>query len=169
MGTGFRPGGACSPPHLTRFRWRGASARGRGGLLLSSCGTSGLMGKGREIGAQLHAWLARGDREALQSRRLEGVLLDALGGDPRLRAPVRDLALQPLLLKLLQEPSPAARRSMLETLVQDLQATYAPAVLAELLDLLVEPIEQQYLVDVAAARCKRSIAFARAFGEAWCT
>lgn len=94
------------------------------------------MGKGREIGAQLHAWLARGDREALQSRRLEGVLLDALGGDPRLRAPVRDLALQPLLLKLLQEPSPAARRSMLETLVQDLQATYAPAVLAELLDLL---------------------------------
>lgn len=94
------------------------------------------MGKGREIGAQLNAWLARGDREALQSRRLEGVLLDALGSDDRLRAPVRDLALQPLLLKLLQESSPAARRSMLETLVQDLHATYAPTVLAELLDLL---------------------------------
>lgn len=46
-------------------------------------------------------------------------------------------------------------------------AEIAPA--SELLDLLVEPIEQQYLVDVAAARCKRSIAFARAFGEAWCT
>jgi len=28
---------------------------------------------------------------------------------------------------------------------------------------------QQYLVDIADARCKRSIAFARAFGEAWCT
>lgn len=94
------------------------------------------MGKGREIGAQLNAWLVRGDREALQSRRLEGVLLDALGSDDRLRAPVRDLALQPLLLKMLQESSPAARRSMLEALVQDLQATYAPAVLAELLDLL---------------------------------
>lgn len=40
---------------------------------------------------------------------------------------------------------------------------------ADLLDLLVEPIEQQYLVDIADARCKRSIAFARAFGEAWCT
>lgn len=94
------------------------------------------MGKGREIGAQLHAWLAGGDREPLQARRIEGVLLDALGGDPRLRGPVRDLALQPLLLTLLQETSPVARRSLLETLVQDLQATYAPAVLGELLDLL---------------------------------
>jgi membrane associated rhomboid family serine protease len=94
------------------------------------------MGKGREIGAQLHAWLAGGDREPLQARRIEGVLLDALGSDPRLRGPVRDLALQPLLLTLLQETSPVARRSLLETLVQDLQATYAPAVLGELLDLL---------------------------------
>ena len=94
------------------------------------------MGKGREIGAQLNAWLAGGDREPLQARLLEGVLLDALGGDARLRGPVRDLALQPLLVKLLQETSPAARRSLLETLVQDLQATYAPAVLGELLDLL---------------------------------
>jgi membrane associated rhomboid family serine protease len=94
------------------------------------------MGKGREIGAQLHAWLAGGDREPLQARRIEGVLLDALGSDPRLRGPVRDLALQPLLVTLLQESSPVARRSLLETLVQDLQATYAPAVLGELLDLL---------------------------------
>lgn len=94
------------------------------------------MGKGREIGAQLHAWLVGGDRSPLQARALEGVMLDALGSDSRLRAPVRDLALQPLLLQLLQEPSAAARRSMVETLAQDLQATYAPAVLAELLDLL---------------------------------
>jgi len=94
------------------------------------------MGKGREIGAQLHAWLAGGDRAPLQSRLLEGVLLDALGSDARLRGPVRDLALQPLLIRLLQESSPAARRSMLDTLVQDLRATYAPAVLGELLDLL---------------------------------
>ena len=94
------------------------------------------MGKGREIGAQLHAWLAGGEREPLQARRIEGVLLDALGSDPRLRGPVRDLALQPLLVTLLQETSPVARRSLLETLVQDLQATYAPAVLGELLDLL---------------------------------
>ena len=94
------------------------------------------MGKGREIGAQLHAWLAGGDREPLQARRIEGVLLDSLGSDPRLRGAVRDLALQPLLVKLLQETSPVARRSLLETLVQDLQATYAPAVLGELLDLL---------------------------------
>lgn len=94
------------------------------------------MGKGREIGAQLNVWLAGGHCEPLQPRLLEGVLLDALGPDARLRGPVRDLALQPLLLKLLQETSPAARRSLLETLVQDLQVTYAPAVLAELLDLL---------------------------------
>lgn len=94
------------------------------------------MGKGREIGAQLHAWLAGGDREPLQPRLIEGVLLDALGGDARLKGPVRDLALQPLLLQLLREPSLAVRRSMLETLVQDLQATYTPGVLNELLDLL---------------------------------
>lgn len=94
------------------------------------------MGKGREIGAQLHAWLAAGSPERLQGRLLEGVLLDALGNDARLRGPVRDLALQPLLVQLLQESSPAVRRSMLETLAQDLQGTYAPTVLAELLDLL---------------------------------
>lgn len=94
------------------------------------------MGKGREIGAQLHAWLDGAERAPLQPRLLEGVLLDALGSDSRLRGPVRDLALQPLLIKLLQEPSPAARRSMLDTLVQDLRGIYAPAVLAELLDLL---------------------------------
>lgn len=94
------------------------------------------MGKGREIGAQLNAWLAGAGRESLQPRLLEAVLLDALGSDPRLRGPLRDLALQPLLVKLLQESSPAVRRSMLETLVQDLQVTYAPAVLSELLDLL---------------------------------
>ena len=94
------------------------------------------MGKGREIGSQLHAWLAGGDREPLQARRIEGVLLDALGSDPRLRGPVRDLALQPLLVRLLQETSPVVRRSLLESLIQDLQDTYAPAVLGELLDLL---------------------------------
>jgi len=94
------------------------------------------MGKGREIGAQLQAWLAAGSPDRLQGRLLEGVLLDALGSDARLRGPVRDLALQPLLTQLLQETSPAARRSMLETLAQDLQGIYAPAVLAELLDLL---------------------------------
>ena len=94
------------------------------------------MGKGREIGAQLRTWLARGDLEPLQARVLEGVLLDALGQDIRLRGPVRDLALQPLLLKLLQERSPGARRSMLDTLTRELADTYAPAVLTELLDLL---------------------------------
>lgn len=95
------------------------------------------MGKGREIGTQLSDWLARGERQSLHGRVLEGVLLDALGSEePRLRGPLRDLALQPLLLTLLVESSPAARRSLLETLVQDLQATYAPAVLGELLDLL---------------------------------
>jgi membrane associated rhomboid family serine protease len=94
------------------------------------------MGKGRQIGAQLNTWLAGVGRESLQPRLLEAVLLDALGSDPRLRGPLRDLALQPLLLKLLQESSPAVQRSMLETLAGDLQDTYAPVVLAELLDLL---------------------------------
>ena len=95
------------------------------------------MGKGREIGAQLHAWLERGDSEPLQSRLLEAMLLDALGSEnPRLRGPLRDLAFQPLLLKLLMESSAAVRRSMLDALCQDLRATYSTAVLEELLDLL---------------------------------
>ncbi|MFM7315056.1 MAG: rhomboid family intramembrane serine protease [Cyanobium sp.] len=95
------------------------------------------MGKGRELGTQLRAWLEGGGQHPLHARLLEGMLLDALGSEePRLRGPLRDLALQPLLLTLLQERSPAVRRSMLDTLGQDLRATYAAPVLAELLDLL---------------------------------
>lgn len=94
------------------------------------------MGTGREIGSRLRTWMATGRSEPLSGRLLEGVLLDALDGETRLRGAVRDLAFQPLVAKLLQEPSPAVRRSLLDTLTQELGAIYAPAVLAELLDLL---------------------------------
>lgn len=94
------------------------------------------MATGREIGSRLRAWLRQSEAAAAPPRRLEAFLLDHLGDDSRLRGPLRDLALQPLLLQLLREPSPAVRRSLLDALVRDLADTYAPPVLAELLDLL---------------------------------
>ena len=94
------------------------------------------MGKGREIGLQLRDWLDRADRQPLQARLLQGWLLDALGEETRLAGPLRDLAHQPLFLKLLQEPSSAVRRSLVEALRQELQGIYAAPALLELADLL---------------------------------
>jgi len=94
------------------------------------------MATGGEIGSRLRAWLRQSEAGAPPPRRLEAFLLDHLGDDSRLRGPLRDLALQPLLLQLLRERSPAVRRSLLDALVRDLADTYAPPVLAELLDLL---------------------------------
>jgi len=94
------------------------------------------MTTGAEIGSRLRAWLRQSEAAAPPPRRLEAFLLDHLGDDSRLRGPLRDLALQPLLLQLLRERSPAVRRSLLDALVRDLADTYAAPVLAELLDLL---------------------------------
>jgi len=94
------------------------------------------MGKGREIGLQLHRWISQADPQPLQGRVLQGLLLDALGEQTRLLGPLRDLAQQPLFLQLLQEPSPAIRRSLIEALRQELAGIYAAATLAELTDLL---------------------------------
>lgn len=94
------------------------------------------MGTGGEIGSQLRTWLLQAGGTPPPPRRLEAFLLDHLGDESRLRGALRDLAVQPLLLQLLREPSPAVRRSLLDTLVQDLADIYAPPVLAELLDLL---------------------------------
>lgn len=94
------------------------------------------MGTGGEIGSQLRAWMLRADATPQQPRQLEAFLLDHLGEEIRLRGPLRDLAGQPLLLQLLREPSPAVRRSLLDTLVRDLADIYAAPILAELLDLL---------------------------------
>lgn len=94
------------------------------------------MGTGGEIGSQLRLWLQRDQAAPLQPRLLEAFLLDQLGGETRLRGPLRDLAVQPLLLQVLREPSAAVRRSLLDTLARDLAEIYAPPVLEELLALL---------------------------------
>ena len=60
------------------------------------------MGVGRDLGHQLRRWLEQ-DPEALrQSRALTNRLMDGLGAEESLRAPLRDLASQPLLLQVLQ-------------------------------------------------------------------
>ena len=94
------------------------------------------MGKGREIGLQLRAWLAQADPQQIQPRLLQGLMLDGLGEETRLAGPLRDLAQQPLFLQLLREPSAAIRRSLMESLQQELAGIYAATTLSELIDLL---------------------------------
>lgn len=113
------------------------------------------MGKGREIGLQLREWLDRADRQPLQGRILQGWLLDALGEETRLAGPLRDLAQQPLFRKLLQEPSAALRRSLMEALRQELVGIYAAPTLSELTDLLTavsgQPVPQSAPAPEAAS------------------
>ena len=93
------------------------------------------MGVGRDLGHQLRRWLEQ-DPEALrQSRALTNRLMDGLGAEESLRAPLRDLASQPLLLQVLHSQG-AQRQSALSSLRQQLGRTYAPAIERELLDLL---------------------------------
>ena len=61
------------------------------------------MGVGRDLGHQLRRWLEQDPQALRQSRALTNRLMDGLGAEESLRAPVRDLASQPLLLQVLQQ------------------------------------------------------------------
>ena len=93
------------------------------------------MGKGRELGLQLRQWIATGSVSLDNPQALANRLIDALGAEQSLRGPVRDLATQPLLLRVLQLQG-GPQRSAVTALSQHLAGIYAPRVLAELLDLL---------------------------------
>lgn len=93
------------------------------------------MGVGRDLGHQLRRWLEQDPDALRQSRALTNRLMDGLGAEESLRAPVRDLASQPLLLQVLHSQG-AQRQSALSSLRQQLGRTYAPAIERELLDLL---------------------------------
>ena len=93
------------------------------------------MGVGRDLGQQLRAGLERDPAGLRQGRAISNRLSDGLGANESLRGPMRDLASQPLLLQALHSDG-ASQRSALSSLQQQLQHTYAPAVLQELLDLL---------------------------------
>lgn len=93
------------------------------------------MGKGRELGLQLRQWIATGSVSLDNPQALANRLIDALGAEEQLRGPVRDLASQPLLQRVLQLQG-GPQRSAVAALSSHLAGIYAPAVLAELLDLL---------------------------------
>jgi membrane associated rhomboid family serine protease len=93
------------------------------------------MGVGRDLGHQLRRWLEQDPDALRQSRALTNRLMDGLGAEESLRAPLRDLASQPLLLQVLHSQG-AQRQSALSSLRQQLGRTYAPAIERELLDLL---------------------------------
>lgn len=93
------------------------------------------MGKGSDLGLQLKQWLET-DPQALRSgQALANRFIDALGAEDALRAPLRDLATQPLLLEALHRRG-ASRSSAVLSLAEQLSHTYSPAVLSELLELL---------------------------------
>ncbi len=94
------------------------------------------MGKGREIGTRLQAWLAEGSAIPFSQQGLIGRMLDELGEDTSLQAPLRDLAMRPLFRQSLLQQQPALRQSAALNLNRELQAIYAPRVQAELQDLI---------------------------------
>ena len=93
------------------------------------------MGKGRELGLQLRQWIATGSVGLDNPQALANRLIDALGAEESLRGPVRDLANQPLMLRVLQLQG-GPQRSAIQALSGHLAGIYSPRVLAELLDLL---------------------------------
>jgi hypothetical protein len=93
------------------------------------------MGKGRELGLQLREWIANGAVSLDNPQAVANRLIDALGAEETLRGPVRDLATQPLLQRVLQLQG-GPQRSAIAALSSHLAGIYAPAVLAELLDLI---------------------------------
>jgi hypothetical protein len=93
------------------------------------------MGKGRDLGLQLRRWLDDGVVPADSGTALANRLIDGLGADDSLKAPIRDLASRPLLAQVLRQRG-AAQRSALQALIRDLSTTYTTRVMEELGDLL---------------------------------
>lgn len=93
------------------------------------------MGIGRDLGLQLRQWVEIDHLDLGSTAAVTNRLMDALGGEQSLRAPLRDLASQPLTLRALRLRG-AEQQAALQALQQVLAETYSPAVLGELLDLL---------------------------------
>lgn len=93
------------------------------------------MGKGEELGRELRHWIAVDRWYPASGPALANRLIDLLGEQDTLKAPLRDLAAQPQFLSLLRQPQPASAAAV-EALCGVLARTYAPAVLAELRDLI---------------------------------
>ena len=93
------------------------------------------MGKGEELGRELRHWITMDDWRPASGTALANRLIDLLGEQDTLKAPLRDLAGQPQFLQLLRQPQPPSPAAV-EALIGHLSHTYAPAVLAELQDLI---------------------------------
>ena len=93
------------------------------------------MGKGRELGLKLREWIEAGTLPLEHSSGLANRMVDLLGADDALKAPIRDLASQPLLLRALGQRG-GSQRSAIQSLLSDLSRTYSPPVMEELLDLI---------------------------------
>lgn len=93
------------------------------------------MGKGEELGRELRHWITVDRWCPASGPALANRLIDLLGEQDTLKAPLRDLAAQPQFLNLLRQPQPASAAAV-EALCGVLARTYAPAVLAELQDLI---------------------------------
>ncbi|MEB3200076.1 MAG: rhomboid family intramembrane serine protease [Synechococcaceae cyanobacterium] len=93
------------------------------------------MGKGQELGRQLRHWIVDDHWVPASGQLVANRLLDLLGAEESLRAPLRDLAAQPLFLQLLRQ-LPRPQVASAEALRALLARTYAPAVLQELEDLI---------------------------------
>jgi hypothetical protein len=93
------------------------------------------MGKGEELGRELRHWITVDRWYPASGPALANRLIDLLGEQDTLKAPLRDLAAQPQFLSLLRQPQPASAAAV-EALCGILARTYAPVVLAELQDLI---------------------------------
>jgi membrane associated rhomboid family serine protease len=93
------------------------------------------MGKGRELGLKLREWIEAGTLPLDHATGLANRMIDVLGADDALKAPVRDLASQPLLLRALDQRG-GAQRSAIQSLLSDLSSTYTAQVMEELTALL---------------------------------
>ncbi|MFN7901048.1 MAG: rhomboid family intramembrane serine protease [Synechococcaceae cyanobacterium] len=93
------------------------------------------MGKGEELGHELRRWITVDRWLPPSGPALANRLIDLLGEQDTLKAPLRDLAGQPQFLQLLRQPQPASPAAV-EVLCALLARTYAPAVLGELQDLV---------------------------------
>ena len=93
------------------------------------------MGKGRELGLKLREWIEAGTLPLDHASGLANRMIDVLGADDALKAPIRDLASQPLLLRALDQRG-GAQRSAIQSLLSDLSSTYTAQVMDELTALI---------------------------------
>ena len=66
------------------------------------------MGKGEELGRELRHWITVDRWKPSSGPALANRLIDLLGEQDTLKAPLRDLAGQPQFLQLLRQPPPVS-------------------------------------------------------------